>query len=73
MVPQPISSSGDLIVAAARTDFDDPVRARERVSSDRGKRSQDVRSLTFQQALPHLVRFSEDPAFVSAIVEVCVR
>jgi hypothetical protein len=31
-----------------------------------------MRSFTFQQALPVLARLSEDPVFVSAIVEVCL-
>ncbi|TFY60271.1 hypothetical protein EVG20_g7480 [Dentipellis fragilis] len=33
-------------------------------------RRQDLRSLTFQQALPHLVKLAEDPSFVEAVTKM---
>jgi hypothetical protein len=47
-------------VAHAQRDVAVPIR----------KSTQDMKSLTFQQALPHLARLSENPEFVSTIAEV---
>jgi hypothetical protein len=79
-VADPSSSS----VAALLSQLQESTAPRDRVTADPAgtngtlpsespvvrTKTQDVRSLTSQQALPHLARLSGDPSFVSSINQV---